>query len=374
MPFLALIVRNVLRHKVRSSLTGLGVAVAIMAVFALGVLTYSLRETAISILRTGSADFSVGQKGVSDILYSSIDEAEVARLASYPEVQGVVGVLVGAVELDKEHPFFLELGIEPDRLEEFGVHVVAGDVYRPDATDEMMLGYRAARDLNKEVGDTLYVENQKQEFRVVGIFSTGQVFGDSASMLPLLALQGLERKPGNVTLAFVNVKEGTDIDALRARIDHENPQLATVRTQSEFGRIDRNLKLISAANVGASILALFIGAVGVMNTTVMSVFQRTREFGVLRAVGWSRLRVLSMVMSEALLTALGGAAVGLAAGFVAVKAIQQVPELVGVFQPDYPGDIFGRALGIAIGMAFVGAFYPAVRAALLRPLEALRHE
>jgi len=79
-------------------------------------------------------------------------------------------------------------------------------------------------------------------------------------------------------------------------------------------------------------------------------------------------------MSEALLTALGGAAVGLAAGFVAVKAIQQVPELVGVFQPDYPGDIFGRALGIAIGMAFVGAFYPAVRAALLRPLEALRHE
>src|SRR4030042_1817685 len=137
--------RNVLRHKVRSSLTGLGVAVAIMAVFALGVLTYSLRETAISILRTGSADFSVGQKGVSDILYSSIDEAEVARLASYPEVQ-------------------------------------------------------------EEVGDTLYGEDQEQEFRVVGIFSTGQVFGDSASMLPLVALQGLERKPGNVTLAFVNGK------------------------------------------------------------------------------------------------------------------------------------------------------------------------
>ncbi len=374
MAFFALIVRNVLRHKVRSSLTGLGVAVAIMAVFALGVLTYSLRETAISILRTGTADFSVGQKGVSDILYSSVDETEVARLASYPEVQSVIGVLVGAVELDKEHPFFLELGIEPDRLAEFGVQVVAGSPYRAEATDEIMLGYRAARDLNKGVGDTLYVEDQEQEFRVVGIFSTGQVFGDSASMLPLLALQGLERKPGNVTLAFVKVKEGTNIDGLRARIDEENPQLATVRTQSEFGRIDRNLKLISAANVGASILALFIGAIGVMNTTVMSVFQRTHEFGVLRAVGWSRLRVLSMVMSEALLTALAGAAAGLAAGYVAVKAIQRVPELVGVFQPDYPGDIFGRALGIAIGMAFIGAFYPAVRAALLRPLEALRHE
>jgi len=193
-------------------------------------------------------------------------------------------------------------------------------------------------------------------------------------MMPLPTLQARERKPGNVTLAFVRVKPGTNIDDLRARIDRENPELATVRTQSEFGRIDRNLKLISAANVGASILALVIGAVGVMNTTVMSVFERTREFGVLRAVGWSRLRVLGMVMSEALLVALAGAAAGLAAGFVAVKLIQQVPELVGVFQPDYPGDVFGRALGIAIGMAFIGAFYPAVRAALLRPLEALRHE
>jgi putative ABC transport system permease protein len=372
--FLALILRNVLRHKVRSSLTGLGVAVAIMAVFALGVLTHSLRVTAISILRTGSADFSVGQKGVSDILYSAVDETEVERLASYPDVESVVGVLVGAVELDKEHPFFLELGIEPDKLTEFGVQVVDGEPYSADAKDEIMLGYRAARDLNKGVGDTLTVEDQQQEFRVVGIFSTGQVFGDSASMLPLLTVQALERKPGIVTLAFVKVKPGVDIDAARAQIDKDNPHLATVRTESEFGRIDRNLKLISAANVGASILALAIGAIGVMNTTVMSVFQRTREFGVLRAVGWSRLRVLSMVMSEALLIALAGAAVGLAAGYVAVKAIQQAPELIGVFQPDYPGDIFGRALGIAIGMAFLGAFYPAVRAALLKPLEALRHE
>ena len=372
MPFLALILRNVLTHKVRSSLTGAAVAIAIMTVFALGVLTHSLRQTAISILHTGSADFTVGQKGVSDVLYSSLDDAEVGRLASYPEVESVVGVLIAAVELDKDHPFFLELGIQPDNLAPFGVQVVAGRPYTPNAADEIMLGYRAARDFDKSVGDTFTIEGEP--FQVVGIFATGQVFGDSASMMPLPTLQARERKPGNVTLAFVRVKPGTNIDDLRARIDRENPELATVRTQSEFGRIDRNLQLISAANVGASILALVIGAVGVMNTTVMSVFERTREFGVLRAVGWSRLRVLGMVMSEALLVALAGAAAGLAAGFVAVKLIQQVPELVGVFQPDYPGDVFGRALGIAIGMAFIGAFYPAVRAALLRPLEALRHE
>jgi len=236
----------------------------------------------------------------------------------------------------------------------------------------VMLGYRAAGDLHRTVGDMITIDTV--DFRVVGIYSIGNVFGDSASMLPLTTLQGLERKPGTVTLAFVKVKPGTDIAALRATIEKDNPQVATVRTESEFGRVDRNLSLISAANVATSILALVIGAIGVMNTTVMSVFERTREFGVLRAVGWTRARVLGLVMGEAVLISLAGAAVGLAMGYVAIQLIQRVPEVVGVFQPDYPAGIFGRALGMAIGMAFIGAFYPAVRAALLEPMEALRHE
>ena len=73
-----------------------------------------------------------------------------------------------------------------------------------------------------------------------------------------------------------------------------------------------------------------------MNTMVMSVFERTREFGVLRAVGWTRARVVGLVMGEAVLISLAGAAVGLAMGYVGIRLIQRVPEVVGVFQPDYP--------------------------------------
>lgn len=372
MPFLTLITRNVLTRKVRSSLTGVAVAIAIMTVVALGVLTHSLRQTAISVLRTGTADFTIAQNGVSDVLYSSMDDAQVSHLMSYPEVESAVGVLVAAIKLDSDHPFFLELGIQPDQLDNFGVHIVAGQAYRADATDEVMLGFRASRDLHKGVGDTINIDGN--DFHVVGIFSTGQVFGDSASMLPLQALQTNERKPGSVTLAFVKVKQGTDIDALRKKIEKDTPELATVRTQSEFGRVDRNLTLISAANTGISIMALVIGAIGVMNTMVMSVFERTREFGVLRAVGWTRTRVLGLVMGEAVLVSLSGAMAGVAMGFIAIKLIERVPELVGVFQPDYTAGVFARALGIAVGMAFVGAFYPAMRAAYLKPLEALRHE
>ena len=372
MPFAALIARNVWTRKVRSVLTGLAVAIGIMTVVALGVLTHSLNRTAVSILRTGSADFTVAQKGVSDVLNSSMDTGEVARIQQAQGVDKVIGVLVAAVKLDNNHPFFLELGIQPENLDPFGVHVVAGRPYSADATDEVMLGFRAARDLHKNVGDTINIDGN--DFKVVGIFSTGQVFGDQASMLPLTHLQTLERKPESVTLAFVKAAPGANIDTVRGGIEHDNAELATVRTESEFGRIDRNLKLISAANIGISILALAIGAIGVMNTTAMSVFERTREFGVLRAIGWTRARVIALVMCEAFVLSMAGAFVGSFMGYVAVRLIKRVPELVGVFQPDYTGDVFGRALGIAIGMALIGALYPAIRAALLSPLEALRHE
>ena len=65
---------------------------------------------------------------------------------------------------------------------------------------------------------------------------------------------------------------------------------------------------------------------------------------------------------------------GVGAGFAMVQIVQQAPELHGVFEPHYSGGVFGRALGIAFGMALVGAIYPAVRAALIVPLAALRHE
>jgi putative ABC transport system permease protein len=132
--------------------------------------------------------------------------------------------------------------------------------------------------------------------------------------------------------------------------------------------------LINAANIGGSILALFIGATGVMNTTLLSFFERLREFGVLRAVGWSRRRLVALVFGEALLVALVGAGIGIGVGIAAVSGLTHVGDLVGVFRPDYPSGIFVRALAFALGMAVLGALYPAVRATRLTPLSALRHE
>lgn len=372
MNLIDLIRQNLAARKARSILTGGAVAIGILTIVALGVLTSSLRQTALSVLRIGRADFSVAQEGVSDLLYSAVDVNDLDHVRTLPGVESAIGVLVAPAKLDSEHPLFLKIGVPPESLAEFGVNVVEGRAYTAGAQNEIMLGYRAAADLNKKVGDKIQIEDYA--YTVTGIFSTGQVFGDSASMLSLTTLQAEERKPGSVTLLFVRVKPGINIDTVRHQIESDRPQLATVRTQTDFGRVDRNLILINAANLGGSILALTIGAVGVMNTTLLSFFERTREFGVLRAVGWSRKRIIALVLGEAATVCLVGAALGTLLGYIAVRILARLPDLVGIFTPTFSAGVFGRALGFAALMTLLGALYPALRAARREPLEAMRHE
>jgi putative ABC transport system permease protein len=370
--FLGLLYRNTRAKALRTALTALIVAVGVAAGITIGVVTHSLRETAVSILKIGSADFSITQKGVSDVLNSVMDEGELNSLTDTPGVRSTVGVLVATTDLDKDHPLFLEIGVPPDKLAEFGVRVVDGVPYGGDASDEVMLGYRAARNLNKRVGDTMVLDDAT--YRVVGIFATGQEFGDSASMLPLKHLQASERKPGDVTIAFARTEPGTDIEALRGRIEHDNPELVTVQTATEFGRADRNLQLISAADKGATLVVLSVGALIVTNSMMLSFLERTREFGVLRAIGWSRWRVMGLVVGEAMFISVIGAALGVAVSFGATAILERLPSLRGILDPAYTADVFWRALYTAAGIGFFGALYPALRAALVAPLEALRHE
>jgi putative ABC transport system permease protein len=372
MTFIGLIAHNVWRRRLRAVVTAIAVGIGVTAVLALGVLTFSLRQTAVAILKTGNADFSVSQRGASDVLYSSLSQQDIDAIRRTKGVASAVGVFVSTANLGAHHPFFIQIGIQPQDEAAYGITVLRGRSFTATALREMMLGWRAAKDFGVDVGSTFPIGDQR--FRVVGLFSTNNPIGDASAMFPLTALQAREHQPGNLTLAFVRVDQGANVRAVQHAIEQANPRLATARSESDYGRVDRNLVLISAANIGGSILALFIGATGVMNTSLLSFYERLREFGLLRAVGWSRFRLLRLVIGEALLVSLIGAAAGIGIGIGAVEGLTHVPQLVGVFRPTFPAAIFGRALGFAFGMAVLGALYPAVRAARLTPLEALQHE
>jgi putative ABC transport system permease protein len=370
--FAGLIAYNVSVKPLRLAFVSLAVAIGVMTVVTFSIVNHSLHASELAIMQTGRADFTIAQKGVADILNSNIDAPTLARIRAYPQVAGATGVLIGTAKLNASNPLFLEIGINPAELADFGVTVVSGRPFTADSSGELMLGWRAATNLGKHVGDSITI--QQVSYRVVGIYSTGQALGDAGSMLPLVPFQAEQRQPSELTLIFVRVRPGADINALQARMEADNPQLVTIRTTADFGRADRSLSLINAADRGSGILAILIGAVIVMSTMTMAFIERTREFGLLAAIGWSRLRIIAMVLGEALCIGLIGAAGGVVFSFIATQVLQQLPSLVGVLSPEYTAGAFWRALYTAGAMSLLGGAWPAMRAARLSPLEALRHE
>ncbi len=375
MSFVQLILHNVATRRFRAIVTALAVAIGVMAVFALGVLTSSLKETATEVLNVGNADFTVAQKSGSNLLNSTIAQDDIAKMQHIQGVKRAIGALVQTDKYDADHPAVIEVGLPAADQKPFGVQVLEGRSYAPNSPTEVMLGYVLADSIHKKVGDTMVIG--KKTRKIVGLYQTNISFGNSTMMFPLSTLQGDFQLTGQVTLGFVQVTSPTSkshISQVAHRLDKQFIQLTTIQSASDYGRADQTLVLISAANTGGTILAATIAITGVLNTTLLSFIERIREFGVLRSVGWSRGRVVGLVMGETFIVALTGAGLGLLFGWLAVNALQHVQELRGYFHPTYDLNQFVRALSFAIGVAILGALYPAIRAARLSPMAAIRRE
>ncbi len=372
MTFFDLIIRNLWSKKARSMGLAFAVAIAVMAVVTLDVTSSGLEQSAAAIISVGKADFTVAQKSASSILSSTIDRQELARISSTSGVASAVGVLVETQHINANNPVFIEIGINPGDLTAFGVKVVSGHAYAPTAAHEVMLGWTAASNFGLHVGDRFDANGTWNT--VVGIYSTGNSFGDAGAMFPLPAIQGYNRVPGIVTLAFVKVTHGASPAAVAARIAYDQPELTTIRTANQFGRADQDLVYLQAAVNGSTVLAILIGAVIVGNTMLLSLFERTREFGLLRAVGWTRTRTVSLLLGESLLLAVLGAAIGVGLSFAVSAGLAQLPALKGILHPNFTQGAFWRALFTALVMTLIGALYPTTRAALLSPLKALSYE
>jgi putative ABC transport system permease protein len=368
----ALVAANIWAKKARSTGIAAAVALAVMTVVTLTVVSSGLENAASALLTVGKANFTVAQNGVSDLLYSNIDTGQLAQIAATPGVKSSVGVLLETEHINAADPLFLEIGIQPQDLTAFGVTVVAGSAYGATAPNEVMLGWRAAQNLGLHVGDKFQANGTLN--RIVGIYSTGIAYGDSAAMFPLPALQAYNRVPGSVSLVFVKIAPGYSSNQVQKTLTRNQPELTTISTLAQAGRADRNLVFLKAAVTGSTILALVIGAIVVGNTMLLSLFERTREFGLLRAIGWARRRVVLLVVSESMVLAVVGSLVGVAFSFIATTILEALPALRGVLHAEFTPGAFWRGFAIGIGMAILGSLYPSVRAANLTPLRALSSE
>lgn len=371
MSFLALILKNLIRQPVRTGLTVLGISVGITTVVALGVIAGSLKAASGEILKTGGADFMVAQKGTADLSFSSVAEADWAAVAARPDVERASGVLFHITRAGS-NPFFPLLGIRPADLAANPPPLQGGTLPAADSPAEILLGDTAAGELKAGVGETVTIA--EISFQVVGIYHTGNTWEDAGAYAPLATVQKAASKPGVVTAVFVTVRDGADPAAVAAAVEQQLPNLTTVSEVSEFSEVDQGMQIIDAANLAISVLAVGIGAIGVMNTMVMSVFERTRQIGILRAVGWGSLRILRMVIGESLVLCGIAAVAGSLLGVLATRAVTLIPAVRTLLKLEYSPEIFLQGLLVAVIVALAGAAYPAYRAVRLSPMEALRYE
>lgn len=371
MSFLALALRNLVRQRTRTLLTVLGIAVGITTVVALGVVTGGLRAAIGSVVRTGGADFMVAQKGSADLTLSVVGEAEAAAVAHRPEVASATRVLMHVVKVGS-NPYFVLAGYRPEELAANPPELVAGRLLAQGASDEVLLGVRAASSLGATVGGQVTID--RAAFRVVGVYRTGTMLTDSGGYAPLARVQRLARKPDTLTALFVRVRPGVDVGEAQRAIERAFPSLTAVSGTSDFGEVDQGLRLMDALELAVSALAVGIGAIGVMNTMIMSVFERTREIGILRAIGWRSSRILRLIVVESVILCLIAVVVGIGLGVGLSRAVLLVPAIANFLAPSYTAAVFVRALLIGLAVGLAGAVYPAVRAVRLSPMEALRYE
>ncbi|MFM7063618.1 MAG: ABC transporter permease, partial [Actinomycetes bacterium] len=365
MTFLSLVLKNLLRQRVRTLLTVVGITVGIATVVALGAITAGMKGTADEFITAGEAQFIVAQKGAADLSFSRLDAAVLPAVAAVPGVAAVSGLQLEIMKVGS-NPFFFLGGVEPSMLRSQGLSLARGRL--PRGGDEVVLGTDAATDLGVDVGGSVTLGGTT--LRVVGVYDTRVVWQRGGGFAPLDTVQQMVDRPGVVTLAYVTVAPGADPDAVAAAIRRKVPEVVTISGADEYGQVDQGFTLIDGASTAISVLAILIGGIGVMNTMVMAIFERTREIGVLRAVGWPAGRVLRMVMAESLVLCLVAAALGALVGVALVQLVVLVPSVRGLVVPGYPPSVFVRALVVAVAVGLLGAVYPAVRATRLTPMEA----
>jgi len=230
-----------------------------------------------------------------------------------------------------------------------------------------------ALNLKKRTGDDLAVSGEP--FKVVSIYESDSLFENGGLVVPLTELQRMMGRTGMVSGFVVGAaaKGRASVEALGRRVERAVPGVAAVPARN-FVQADNQIRLVKAMAWATSLIAMILGSVGVLNTMLMTVFERTREIGVLRALGWRRSRVLRLVMGEAAALGLAGAALGVALGALGVKLVALSPMASLFIAADLPPAVLLAGVGVGLGLSLVGGIYPALRAAALEPSEALRHE
>jgi len=321
MRFSSFILKNVRRRPLRSILTIVAVALGVGAVVSLVGISTGFKQSFMKLYGGVGVDLLVIKGRVGRQLESGIPESLVDRVQAIP---GVVNVIPGVNDVisfpDADLYMVVVNGWVPESFVFDHLTLKGGRFIKKGDRRKINLGAVLAMNLDKQVGDTVEVYDG-EVFEVVGIFDSFSVLESGSLVMPMKELQPLIGREDQILGMSVMTADGADAE-LVARVAKEIESLEkgiVARPAREHIDSLTEIKLASSMAWLTSAIALVIGGVGVMNTMIMSVQERTREIGVLRAIGWRRSRIVKMILSEAIVLGVIGAAVGIGGALVLVR-------------------------------------------------------
>lgn len=376
--YINLVLKNPFRNKTRSALSIIGIAIGITIIVALGLITGGLQDSVQTTMNEGGAEITVSSNTTNVSASSQLDSSYIDTLSNITGVIDTAGVMSvsnsttsqgGGVQFGRGNGMSM-YGIDGDKLYLEGINNIDGSIYK-NATNEVIIGKHLAQEENKSIGDTLSFSGN--EFIIVGIYETGSMMKDKCAYTSLSEVENLTGSDG-LSQILVKTSESANNTNIADNIEAQHSDLVTITSEEQAQMMSKIVDMVNMVSLAISALAIIIGGIGIINTMIMSVYERTKEIGVLKAVGWKSKRILLMILGETVVLTLVAAVVGTILGVV-------IPEL-GIFVLGqgiefslvYGVNTFLLAFGVAILVGIIGGIFPAYKASRLAPTEALRYD
>lgn len=384
--------RNFQRRKLRTVLTTLGIVIGIATIVSLLLLgrgmEYALQET---FQKLGVSNIRVVPEGLTGppTAELGLDKKDAEFIATITGVEYVDQVLANNanVEFAGETEFLetisFDTSIGTKGLGDLDLHAVEGRLFQLNEVDAVIVGNSVAKKLfDKDIYARNSIRINDGKFRVIGVFEKTGTDIDNRIMLPLDTARELFDKPDVVNAIVVKAQPGVDLDFLALRIEERlkhkrgDDDFKVYTPEKLLSQIQGIFTSVSAVLVAIAGISLVVGAVGIMNSLFTAVLERTKEIGVLKAVGASQGTILSLFLLESSFQGFVGGFVGCAAGFLFAFVLGLLSSVFSpialVIRPDW--DVFALGIGVAVVIGVFSGVIPAIRAARLLPVDALRYE
>jgi putative ABC transport system permease protein len=367
--FVTVVVRGLIRRRTRTTLTLLGISIGIAAVVALVGLSRGLNKSWAAGMKARGTDVVVSNM-TSSLVPKPFNATVRDRIAHLPHIAATCTLLVDLMSVENTEMIMVS-GREWGGFAWRNLKLISGRMPNDAHEKAVVLGRTAADVLKKKVGDPIQIETA--ELKVVGIVDGNAWVENGSVILSLPLLQEITGDQDRINVIDVRLTPGTsraDVQSLCEQINQLVPEARAIvasenLNQSEISRI------VGAMSWSTSLLAVLVGVLGVMNTMLMNVFERTPEICVLLALGWKRRRIVELVLWESAILGLLGGIIGVFIGVAGVRLLAATPSIRGLLEPDIGIRLLAVSVAIAIVVGVVSGLYPAWRSSRVTPSQAL---